>query len=254
VKLRAITDAEIEASHSPRGGLTAKQLKLWGVSWPPPKGWRRKILRNGVPASCPMPAGFDPVAARAEPPQAPRGMVSEVCHAARQTTTATVADGLKYASRTLEAEAPADAIEIFTDGGCDPNPGAGGWGFAVFRGAEELHSACGGGFATTNNRMEITALIQALRWLDPKRPAIVWSDSRYVVDGSRSWRHGWKAKGWKRGKQGELLNSDLWIELDALLDARLVDVRWLRSHVGTVGNERADELATLGRQELLDAA
>jgi ribonuclease HI len=151
-------------------------------------------------------------------------------------------------------EIPSDAIEIFTDGSCDPNPGPGGWGFAAFRGAEGIHEACGGDAATTNNRMELIAIIRALKWLDQRQPAILWTDSQYCQKGCTVWRHGWKRKSWTRGPKNALANAELWQMLDALLDARIVDVRWTRGHVGTVGNERADELADFGRQSILEDA
>ncbi|KAB0678131.1 ribonuclease HI [Aureimonas leprariae] len=142
---------------------------------------------------------------------------------------------------------PRDAMEIFTDGSCEPNPGPGGWGFAVYRGGAEVHCAHGGEAATTNNRMELTAVIGALRWLAPAAPAIVWSDSQYVVRACLEWRHGWRKASWTRGG-GALANADLRQALDDLLQAGSANIRWTRGHAGTPGNERADELAAVGRQ------
>ncbi|MAU97242.1 MAG: hypothetical protein CMP81_15385 [Fulvimarina sp.] len=216
--MRPITDAEIDAGISEKGGFKRTQLAAWGVPWPAPKGWRKQLLRNGVPASC----------AQSVKPQA-----------------------------VLDVDQPTvrlgpDAIEIFTDGACEPNPGAGGWGFVVFRGAEEIHAACGGDDATTNNRMEMVGALQALRWLDDRQPAVVWTDSEYLRNGCTKWRQSWKKKRWTRGPDKPLLNADLWRQLDDLLDRRLVEIRWTRGHVGTIGNERADELAGQGRRELLE--
>lgn len=231
MKLRPITAAEIEAGRTPKGGFTAKQLRAWGISWPPKNGWRKRILRYGVPASCPYPEGFDAKLVDFIPAGNPL---------------------LTFGPSPAPVEIPADAIEIFTDGSCDPNPGPGGWGFAVYRGAEEIHEASGGEAPTTNNRMELSAIIQALRWLDPRQPAVLWTDSQYCQRGCIEWRHGWKRKSWTRGPKNALANADLWQTLDGLLDTRLVDVRWTRGHVGTVGNERADELAEIGRQSILE--
>jgi ribonuclease HI len=136
-------------------------------------------------------------------------------------------------------------IEIYTDGACIPNPGKGGWGFSVVSGGREVHSACGGARNTTNNVMEISAVIAALRWLDGRK-AIVWSDSQYVVKGLNEWRAGWKKKGWRKA-DGPIANKELWIELDALATASHATFQWCRGHVGTLGNERADELAEIGR-------
>lgn len=226
---RPITEAEMEAARTPKGGWNAAQLRAWGISWPPPAGWRKQLLRSGVPAACPYPGGFEPATTAAPLPSNPL-----------------TAFGAKPAALAL----PPDTIEIFTDGSCDPNPGPGGWGFAVYRGKKELHAAHGGDQPTTNNRMELSAIIAALRWLDSARPAIVWSDSQYVVRGCTEWRHGWRRRNWTRGREA-LANADLWQALDALLDSRMVDIRWTRGHAGTAGNERADELADLGRAEAL---
>ncbi|UHD44929.1 ribonuclease HI [Aureimonas altamirensis] len=216
MRKRPITNVEIEAGRTPAGGFTAKTLAAWGIKWPPKNGWRKRILRDGVPASCPVPAGITLAPMEPHPDPAPKPI-------------------------------PAGSIEIFTDGCCEPNPGPGGWAFAVYRGAEELHASHGGEAPTTNNRMELLAIIQALRWLDPRQPAVIWTDSEYCRKGCTTWRHGWAAKGWTRGKDKALANSDLWILLAGLLDARIVEVRWTRGHVGTIGNERADELADIGR-------
>ena len=230
---RPFSKAELEASATPKGGYTAKQIHAWGLRYPPKTGWVKRLLRDGVPASCPYPAGFDPASVPVEPV---RGNPL-----------------LSMGPTPPAVEIPAGSIEIYTDGSCDPNPGPGGWAFVVYRGEEEIHQAHGGEVASTNNRMELLGVIQALRWLDPSRPAIVWSDSQYVVRGCTEWRHGWRKKNWTRGKSA-LANADLWQLLDGLLDSRIVDIRWTRGHVGTIGNERADELAEMGRQTVLGDA
>ena len=140
---------------------------------------------------------------------------------------------------------PADSLAIYTDGSCGRSPGQGGWGFVVYRGTEEIHEASGGAASTTNNRMELQAVIEALCWLGSDQPGIIWTDSAYVICGWHAWRRGWKRENWSRRRA--LANADLWQTVGALLANHVVDVRWTRGHVGTAGNERADALAAIGR-------
>lgn len=136
---------------------------------------------------------------------------------------------------------------IYTDGSCDPNPGPGGWGFVC---VETKFEKCGGHHDTTNNRMEIAAVLGALthhrevHGLDAR--LIVFSDSQYVVKACSQWIRKWKSKGWSRGKN-ELKNVDLWKQIDAAMTGMAVSFKWLRGHVGHVWNERADQLANSGR-------
>jgi ribonuclease HI len=138
-------------------------------------------------------------------------------------------------------------IEIYTDGACKGNPGPGGWGVLLRSGAtvKELY---GGERSTTNNRMELMAVIQALEAL--KRPCAVtlYLDSQYVLKGITEWLPGWKAKGWKTASKQPVKNQELWQRLDALLQqgGHEVDWRWVRGHNGDAGNERADALANMG--------
>lgn len=120
---------------------------------------------------------------------------------------------------------------IYCDGACEPNPGAGDWGFVVYQDGVEIHSNCGGADWTTNNIMEMTGALMALRWPDEHskgatllRPdtARLFCDSQYVVKGCNEWRHGWKRKGWRRGVEKELANADLWQALDEALTAVLI--------------------------------
>ncbi|WP_374666419.1 ribonuclease HI [Ramlibacter sp.] len=140
-------------------------------------------------------------------------------------------------------------IEIYTDGACKGNPGPGGWGVLLKAGAteKELH---GGEASTTNNRMELMAVIQALEAL--KRPCAVtlYLDSQYVLKGITEWLPGWKAKGWRTAGKTPVKNVDLWQRLDALVQngGHRIDWRWVRGHNGDPGNERADALANLGVQ------
>lgn len=132
-------------------------------------------------------------------------------------------------------------VAIYTDGGCDPNPGIGGWA-AVLISANHKKEISGGALHTTNNRMELTAAIEALSAL--KRPCVVdlYTDSQYLVKGMTQWLQNWKLRKWRRGGK-EVLNKELWQMLDDL--AHLHDVRWhwLRGHSGHAYNERCDALA-----------
>jgi ribonuclease HI len=138
-------------------------------------------------------------------------------------------------------------VIIYTDGACKGNPGPGGWGVLLRSGAVEktLH---GGERETTNNRMELTAVIEALKAL--KRPCQVtlYLDSEYVRKGVTEWLAGWKAKGWKTAAKQPVKNVDLWQALDALVQGggHRIDWRWVKGHAGDPGNERADALANLG--------
>ena len=140
-------------------------------------------------------------------------------------------------------------VIIFTDGSCRGNPGPGGWGALLMMGDNE-REIWGGEGATTNNRMELTAAIEALVAL--KRPCRVelHTDSQYVKNGISQWLHLWKARGWRTMSKGAVKNEDLWRRLD---DARLrheVDWRWVKGHAGHPENERADALARRGLEEV----
>ncbi|AWI87553.1 ribonuclease HI [Methylobacterium sp. DM1] len=138
---------------------------------------------------------------------------------------------------------------VYADGGCDPNPGPGGWGVVIQdpAGTVELH---GGERATTNNRMELTAAISALAYFPEGAAIEMRCDSQYVIKSVTEWMRGWKARGW-RTATGPVKNIDLMQRLDALAAARDVRWTWVRGHAGEAGNERADRLAALGRREAL---
>lgn len=140
-------------------------------------------------------------------------------------------------------------IAIYTDGACIPNPGRGGWGFAVFSSEGHcVYQDCGGKNDTTNNVMELTAVIKALVYAG-KHPALIYSDSQYCVKGLNEWRHKWKRNNWRKGKgtmSAPVANADLWRELDALADASQATFKWIRGHNGNHGNELADRLAEIG--------
>ena len=133
-------------------------------------------------------------------------------------------------------------VEIWTDGACSGNPGPGGWG-ALLRFRDRERELSGGEAATTNNRMELVAAIEALNAL--KRPCNVMlhTDSRYVMDGITDWIRGWKARGWKTAAKKPVKNADLWQALDLANGRHKVQWRWVKGHDGNAGNERADQLA-----------
>jgi ribonuclease HI len=136
-------------------------------------------------------------------------------------------------------------IIIYTDGACKGNPGPGGWGVLLKSGGTEKE-LFGGEALTTNNRMEMMAVIQALEAL--KRPCKVTLhlDSKYVLQGITEWLPGWKAKGWKTAAKQPVKNVDLWQQLDALAHTAGHEWRWVKGHAGDPGNERADALANKG--------
>lgn len=141
------------------------------------------------------------------------------------------------------------AVEIYTDGACRGNPGPGGWGAVLIAGPHRktLH---GGEPETTNNRMELTAAIEALNAL--KRPSRValHTDSRYVMHGITEWMHNWKKRGWKTANRKPVKNKDLWMALDDAIARHDVTWKWVKGHDGDPGNEEADRLANLGIDEL----
>ena len=135
---------------------------------------------------------------------------------------------------------------VYVDGGCDPNPGPGGWGVVVVAEAGHLELCGGDPRQTTNNRMELTAAIKALEHFRPGASIEIRCDSQYVVKAMNEWMRNWKRKNW-----GGVANVDLMQRLDTLAAARDVRWTWVRGHAGEAGNERADRLAALGRREAL---
>ncbi len=143
-----------------------------------------------------------------------------------------------------------EIVEIFADGACRGNPGPGGWGALLrFKGVEkELYGAEP---ETTNNRMELTAVIKALESM--KRPCSIniTLDSKYVLDGIQSWIENWKKKGWKTASKKPVKNEDLWKQLDQLIQQHEIQWNWVKGHSGHDENERVDQLANKGIDELL---
>nr|WP_306265709.1 ribonuclease HI [Pararhizobium sp. IMCC3301] len=142
-------------------------------------------------------------------------------------------------------------VTIYTDGACSGNPGPGGWGAILTCGAssKELY---GGEPDTTNNRMELTAAIEALNALKRPTRAELWTDSQYVKGGITGWIHGWKKNGWKTANRKPVKNVDLWQALDEALNRHQISWHWVKGHAGHDMNERADELARIGMAPFKD--
>jgi ribonuclease HI len=145
----------------------------------------------------------------------------------------------------MNADLDNTILDIFTDGACSGNPGPGGWG-ALLRMGEVEKELCGGEMATTNNRMEMMAVIEALQLLKRPMRARVHTDSQYVQKGISEWIHGWKRRGWKTADKKPVKNEDLWRRLDELVAGHHIEWLWVKGHAGHVENERADALARAG--------
>ena len=142
-------------------------------------------------------------------------------------------------------------VEIYTDGACLGNPGPGGWG-AILIYNEHQKEISGGEKETTNNRMEIRAVIEALRILKKSSKITVYTDSIYVKDGITKWISAWKKNGWRTSDKKPVKNDDLWKRLDELAQQHDIEWLWVKGHAGHEGNERADQLANRGVESVLN--
>jgi ribonuclease HI len=146
--------------------------------------------------------------------------------------------------------AEAAPVEIWTDGACKGNPGPGGWGALLCSGGKE-RELFGGARATTNNRMELTAVIEALRTLKRPCTVVIHTDSQYVMLGITQWLANWQRRGWMTADRKPVKNVELWKQLDEQVGRHKVQWRWVRGHTGDPGNERADALANRGVEQTL---
>ncbi len=146
----------------------------------------------------------------------------------------------------MPSDSDGGIVEIWTDGGCKPNPGPGGWG-AILRFGTVERELSGGEAATTNNRMELTAAAAALEAL--KRPCrvVLHTDSEYLRNGITRWHHGWVRKNWRNAAGDPVANMDLWQRVLAAAAPHAIEWKWVRGHAGDEMNERADQLATAAR-------
>ena len=136
-------------------------------------------------------------------------------------------------------------VSLYTDGACKGNPGKGGWGVLMRYGSHEKE-LFGGEAHTTNNGMELTAIIQGLAALKRPCAVVIYTDSQYVKNGMEQWIHGWKKNGWKTASKQPVKNEDLWQQLDRLAAQHQIQWQWVRGHAGHTENERADALANQG--------
>ncbi|WP_455228023.1 ribonuclease HI [Kingella denitrificans] len=141
-------------------------------------------------------------------------------------------------------------VYLFTDGACKGNPGAGGWG-VLLRYGEHEKELFGGEAQTTNNRMELTAVLSGLKTLNRPCDVVICTDSQYVKNGMESWIHNWKKNGWKTAGRQPVKNADLWQQLDEQVARHRVRWQWVKGHAGHAENERADALANRGVEQAL---
>lgn len=155
----------------------------------------------------------------------------------------------------MTTSTPLQNVVIYTDGACKGNPGPGGWGAMLTMGGA-VKELCGGELGTTNNRMELTAVIEALAALSKPCQVSLHLDSEYVRKGITEWIHGWKAKGWRTSTKQPVKNVDLWQRLDVLAhqSGHKISWYWVKGHAGDPGNERADALANQGVERALEKA
>jgi ribonuclease HI len=145
---------------------------------------------------------------------------------------------------------PGEVVDIYTDGACRGNPGPGGWAALLRKGGAERELS-GAATLTTNNRMELQAVIEALQALKRAVRARIYTDSQYVRLGITEWLAGWKARGWKTSDRKPVKNQDLWMQLDALVAGHELEWHWVKGHSGVPGNERVDALANAAIDALL---
>jgi len=173
------------------------------------------------------------------------GVVSTILHRAKGHSL----PPMSAASATDPASRP--HVLLFTDGACSGNPGPGGWAYVLKHPATgKVREACGADLHTTNNKMELQAVIEGLKALS--RPSVVdlTSDSKYVLEGMKTWLDGWKKKGWKTAAKKPVKNEDLWKQLDALRETHTIRFHWIKGHAEHPENTRCDQLAVAAREKL----
>jgi ribonuclease HI len=142
-------------------------------------------------------------------------------------------------------------IKIYTDGACKGNPGVGGWGALILQDDKNIE-LFGGENETTNNRMELMAVIMALKEMSPSEELTIYTDSTYVQKGISEWIKNWKLNNWRSSSKKPVKNKDLWMQLDEASYSRKINWEWVKGHAGNEGNEKADELANKGVISMMD--
>ena len=142
-------------------------------------------------------------------------------------------------------------IKIYTDGACKGNPGVGGWGALILQDDKNIE-LFGGENETTNNRMELMAVIMALKEMSPSEELTIYTDSTYVQKGISEWIKNWKVNNWRSSNKKPVKNKDLWMQLDEASYSRKINWEWVKGHAGNEGNEKADELANKGVISMMD--
>jgi len=142
-------------------------------------------------------------------------------------------------------------IKIYTDGACKGNPGVGGWGALILQDDKNIE-LFGGENETTNNRMELMAVIMALKEMSPTEELTIYTDSTYVQKGISEWIKNWKLNNWRSSSKKPVKNKDLWMQLDEASYSRKINWEWVKGHAGNEGNEKADELANKGVISMMD--
>lgn len=187
------------------------------------------------------------LAARVERDEVPPDALEALAEAAAQCEAAPPPGSA--APGAGERGAEAGVVRIWSDGSCAPNPGPGGWAAIIDRDGQR-EEVSGAAAQSTNNIMEMTAAIEALRHTWPGERIHVATDSRYLMDGITRWLPGWKRRDWRKADGGAVLNRELWMELDALASRRRLTWEWVAGHTGHPENERADRLANAARERL----
>ena len=148
-------------------------------------------------------------------------------------------------------ENKSERIKLYTDGACKGNPGIGGWGVLV-KAKNLKKELCGFSENTTNNRMELVAVIEGLKFIKQNMEIIITTDSQYVKNGINQWIINWKKNGWKTASKKPVKNKDLWVELDSLVQNKKIEWKWVRGHSGHPENEKADQLANVAIENSYD--
>jgi ribonuclease HI len=237
---------QIEAARTAAGGWTKAQLAEWGVTWPPPNGWKKRLIQQWQDQTGQQ--------ENAEPDISPHTSAAKLPGlTASHDSSAPQNRGGNDRDRPSGLRDGELVVELFTDGSCEPNPGPGGWGVLLRFGnhEKELH---GGEAATTNNRMELMAAIQGLEHLTRPCQVHLYTDSEYVRKGITQWLANWARNNWTTKQKTPVKNVDLWKRLDAATRRHEVQWFWVKGHAGNPGNEHADELASRGAKEAAASA